>query len=71
MREQFHTDIDETTKTENVYELDENGDVIIPITIEKNESSFSLKVCSMLINTFPYFKSPNYVHCICKPIKFN
>lgn len=38
-----------TTKTENVYELDESGKVIIPITIEKNELTFSLKVNRVVI----------------------
>lgn len=44
IREQFHADVDESTKTETVHELDNDGNLFLTLDIAKNESSFSLKV---------------------------
>lgn len=44
IREQYHSDVDESTKTETEYELDNGGDAFFTLDVAKNESSFSLKV---------------------------
>lgn len=44
IREQFHTNVDESTKTEAVHDLDDDGNLFVTLDIEKNESSFSIKV---------------------------
>lgn len=44
-REQFHDESEQkSTKTEAVYDLNENGDAVFKLDIDKNESWFSLKV---------------------------
>lgn len=44
VREQFYADVDESTKSETTYDLDENGKCFLSLDVAKNESSFSLKV---------------------------
>lgn len=44
IREQFHTNVDESTKTEAVHDLDDDGNLFVTLDIAKNESSFSIKV---------------------------
>ncbi|XP_031622614.1 CD109 antigen-like, partial [Contarinia nasturtii] len=44
IRERFYTNVDESTTDESVHELDETGDAYFAMDVEKNESSFSIKV---------------------------
>lgn len=57
IREQFYTNVDESTKTETVHDLDDDGNLFLTLDIAKNESSFSVKVFDhqILANSF-YFK---------------
>lgn len=45
--ERFHADVDGSTKSEDVHELNDDGDLLLQHKIAKNESSFSLKILYM------------------------
>lgn len=47
LMERFYADVDGSTKSEDTYELNENGDVFMQLAVAKNESSLSLKVVYM------------------------
>lgn len=47
MIERFYADVDGSTKSEDVHELNDDGDLMFQNKIEKNESSFSLKTVYM------------------------
>lgn len=44
VKESFYSDVDKSTTTEEIYDLDENGHLLLTLETAKNESSLSLKV---------------------------
>lgn len=45
--ERFYADVDGSTKSEDAFELNADGDVFMKLPLAKNESSFSMKVIYM------------------------
>lgn len=50
IRERFHVNVIESSKTETVHELDDNGNLSLSLDIAENELSFSLKVVKHTIS---------------------
>lgn len=61
IREQFYTNVDESTKTETVHDLDDDGNLFLTLDIAKNESSFSVKVFN--IRSTKSFLISHYFKC--------